>query len=88
MRVHKNTGMTDLITIQIDRKMRDRLEKLAQAMNSTESQLAIEAIRSYIDLNEWQIGEIQVALEEADAGDFATAEELRAVVEKWRGSED
>ncbi len=43
-----------------------------------------EAIRTYIDLNEWQIAEIKAALKEADAGDFATPEEVEKVMNKWR----
>jgi predicted transcriptional regulator len=30
------------------------------------------------------LGEIKAALKEADAGDFASEEEVRAVVRKWR----
>ena len=41
-------------------------------MDRTKSYVAAEAIRAYMDLNEWQIGEIKAALKEADAGDFAS----------------
>ncbi len=72
------------MTIRVDRKTKSRLEKLAKAMDRTKSYLAAEAIRAYIDLNEWQIGEIKAALKEADAGDFASAEEVQAVTRRWR----
>jgi hypothetical protein len=45
---------------------------------------AAEAIRAYIDLNEWQIAEIKAALKQADAGDFASEKEVRGVMRKWR----
>ena len=57
--------MSDVMTIRIDRKTRSRLEKLAKATERTKSCRAAEAIRAYIDLNEWQIGEIKAALKEA-----------------------
>ena len=76
--------MSEVMTIRVDRKTKSRLEKLAKAMERTKSYLAAEAIRAYIDLNEWQITEIRAALKEADAGDFATEEEVRAVTMKWR----
>jgi RHH-type transcriptional regulator, rel operon repressor / antitoxin RelB len=82
--IRENTTMSDVMTIRIDRKTRSRLEKLAKATERTKSYLAAEAIRAYIDLNEWQIGEIKAALKEADAGDFAAEEEVQAVVRKWR----
>jgi predicted transcriptional regulator len=71
------------MTIRVDRKTKSRLEKLAKAMDRTKSYVAAEAIRAYVDLNEWQISEIKAALKEADAGDFASDEEARAVVSKW-----
>lgn len=43
----------------------------------------VMTIRAYVDLNEWQISEIKAALKEADAGDFASGEEVQAVVSKW-----
>jgi RHH-type rel operon transcriptional repressor/antitoxin RelB len=34
-------------------------------------------------VNEWQIAEIKKGLAEADAGDFATGEEVQQVMKKW-----
>jgi RHH-type rel operon transcriptional repressor/antitoxin RelB len=76
--------MSEVMTIRVDRKTKSRLEKLAKAMDRTKSYVAAEAIRTYIDLNEWQISEIKAALKEADAGDFASDEEVQAVVRKRR----
>ena len=72
------------MTIRVDRTTRKRLEKLARATERTKSYLAAEAIRAYVDLNEWQITEIKAALKEADAGDFASEREVQAVMRKWR----
>ena len=40
-------------------------------------------IRAHLELTQWQISEIRAALDEADAGDFATEEEVEAVKKKW-----
>lgn len=76
--------MSEVMTIRVDRKTKARLEKLAKAMARTKSFVAAEAIRAYVDLNEWQIGEIKAALKEADAEDFAREEEVQAVMSKQR----
>ncbi len=76
--------MLEVMTIRVDRKTKQRLEKLADATDRTKSFLAAEAIRSYLDLNEWQIQEIHAGLREADAGDFASDAEVEAVFAKWR----
>ena len=45
-------------------------------------------IREPLDLNDWQVEEIRKGIAEADAGDFATPEEVARVVNKWtRGIE-
>ena len=75
--------MSEVMTIRVDRKTKTRLEKLAKAMERTKSYVAAEAIRAYVELNEWQINEIKAALKEADAGDFATEKEVEAVTKKW-----
>lgn len=76
---------TTTLTLRVPVEMKDRLDKLAEATHRSKSWLAGEALRQYIDLESWQIGEIRVALQEADANDFATDAELDAVVRKHAG---
>ena len=76
--------MSEVMTIRVDRKTKSQLEKLAKAMERTKSYVAAEAIRAYVELNEWQIAEIKAALEEADRGDFASEKEVAKVMRKWR----
>ena len=76
--------MSDVVTIRIDTEIRQRLERLSKATARTKSFLAAEAIRFYLDVNEWQIQEIEAGLNEADAGDFASEEEVEAIFSKWR----
>ena len=59
--------MQDTLTIRVDTETKQRLEQLAKATDRTRSYLAAEAIRQYIELNEWQIQEIKQAVAEADA---------------------
>ncbi|KQB59126.1 MULTISPECIES: CopG family ribbon-helix-helix protein [Betaproteobacteria] len=75
--------MTTTMTIRLDDEVRDRLDQLASATHRSKSYLAAEAIRDFVEANEWQIREIQAAVKEADAGDFASDEELAALGAKW-----
>jgi len=45
----------------------------------------MEAIRSYLELREWQAEEIRAGIREADAGELATEDEVRSVFGKWTG---
>ncbi len=76
--------MSSTMTLRIDDEVKERLEKLADATQRSKSFLAAEAIRAYVETNEWQIGEIRKAVKEANAGDFASEAELRAVARKWK----
>jgi predicted transcriptional regulator len=76
--------MPEEMTIRIDRKTRTRLAKLAKETRRTESRLAAEAIRSFVDVNEWHIEKIKQAIKEADAGNFATEEQVQALLAKWK----
>ena len=76
--------MSNTVTIRLDEAIKDKLEKLADATHRSRSFLAAEAIRDYIETNEWQINEIHAAIKEADAGDFATEDEVNAVLDKWK----
>ena len=76
--------MSTTMTIRLDDDVKDRLDVLADATQRSKSFLAAEAIRAFVEANEWQIGEIQAALEEADAGDFASDKVVAALAKKWK----
>ncbi len=71
------------MTIRLEPELKSRLDKLASATHRSKSFLASEAVREFIEINEWQIQELEAAIKEADGGDFATPEEEAAVFNKW-----
>ena len=75
--------MTTTMTIRLDDQIKDRLDALAEATQRSKSFLAAEAIRVYVESNDWQIGEVQAALLEADAGDFAADGDVADLARKW-----
>lgn len=72
------------MTIRLDAKDKKILEQLALSTNRSKSYLAAEAIRDFIQVNQWQIKETELALIEADSGEFATTEEVGQVFNQWR----
>jgi len=71
------------MTIRLEPELKSRLDKISAATHRSRSFLAAEAVREFIELNEWQIEEIKDAVKEADAGDFASDQEVHAVFSKW-----
>ena len=75
--------MSTTMTIRLDDTMKERLELLAGVTHRSKSYLAGEAIREFVELNEWQIHEIKAAIQEADAEDFANEDDMDNLVKKW-----
>ena len=73
---------TAVLTLRLTKEMKSRLDQLAQITRRSKSFLAAEAIERYLDTEAWQILEIEQALCEADAGYFASEEEVRRVLKK------
>ena len=80
--------MSTTMSIRLDDELKTRLSQLAKTTHRSKSFLASEAIREFVDLNEWQIQEIQSAIKEADAGDFASDRDVKGVFSKWGVGED
>ena len=71
------------MTIRLDEELKARLDLLARTMHRSKSYLAAEALREYVELNEWQLEELQAAVNKADNGDYASAGDIRAGLGKW-----
>ena len=76
--------MSTTMTVRLEDDVKDRLDVLAEATHRSKSFLAAQAIREFVEINEWQIQETRAALAEARAGDFASDKEVQALAKKWR----
>lgn len=76
--------MSTTMTVRLEDEVKHRLDRLAESTQRSKSFLAAEAIREFVENNEWQISEIRAALAEADAADFATDKELAEVARRWK----
>jgi RHH-type rel operon transcriptional repressor/antitoxin RelB len=74
---------SSVLTLRLDAKLKNKLDRLSKSLNRSRSFVAAQAIQELVSVNEWQINEIKKGLAEADAGDFATDEEVQRVMKKW-----
>jgi predicted transcriptional regulator len=65
--------------------MKAELGALAKATGRNRNTLVVEAVRRFIEVERWQLADIEAGLREADAGDFATMEEMDALWSKYQG---
>lgn len=74
--------MNDPVALRLDADTRKRLDALAKATERSRSALAAEAVRQFVELNEWQIAAIQKGVQQADKGQFIDHAKLKAKWEK------
>ena len=75
-----------MMSMRLPDELSDQLDALATATGRSKSFLAGQAIRDFIERESWQIAEITQAMQEADAGDFASDDELNALGAKWNNN--
>ena len=75
--------MSATMTIRLEPALKQRIDHLADATQRSKSFLAAQAIREFVDLNEWQVQETRNALAEADNEEFASDDLVREVLGKW-----
>jgi predicted transcriptional regulator len=74
--------MSGPVTLRLDAQTRKRLDKLAQATERSRAALAADAVRQYLDLNEWQIAAIGAGVQEANRSQLIDHARLKAKWEK------
>ena len=75
-----------LLSFQMKDSTVSRLDRLAEMRKLSPAQMATLAIEEFIEREEWQIAEIEAAVHEADRGDFASDEDVTAVLSKYTGT--
>lgn len=76
-----------IMSLRLPDDIADTLARLAKVTGRSKSFLAIDALRDFLAREARQIAEIQKAIEEADAGNFASEEEVAATLNKWSANE-
>ncbi|MBA2351016.1 MAG: CopG family ribbon-helix-helix protein [Burkholderiales bacterium] len=74
--------MSEPITLRLDPDLKARLDNLCKATERSRAFLAAEAVRQYVELNEWQIAAIEEGIREADQGRLIDHATLKAKWEK------
>ena len=74
--------MSEPVTLRLDAATRKRLDRLSKATDRSRAALAAEAIRLFVEINEWQIRAIQDGVQDAERGQFIDHTRLKAKWEK------
>jgi len=82
----RRTTMSTTMTLRLDDETNERLSSLAGATDRSKAYLATQALRLFLENNEWQVQEIKQAVDAADnagADQFVDNETVMAWMETW-----
>jgi predicted transcriptional regulator len=71
------------LTLNVEDETLARLEALARETGRSSEQLAGDALKQYVEYESWKADKIRDAIRRADAGEFASDEEMQAVFERY-----
>jgi predicted transcriptional regulator len=74
----------NVLTVRVSAELQDRLDAIANAIDRPRSWIITRALEAFVEAEAWQIEEIRRGLAEADADEFASEAEVRAIFQKWR----
>jgi predicted transcriptional regulator len=74
-----------MLSLRVPDELARRLDKTAKAMGRSKAFVMTEALKTYLELESWQVGEIKRAVQDADAGAFAGDVDVSATLAKWSG---
>lgn len=72
------------VTIRMDTAQREALDALAARSGRDRSHVVNEAVQAWLEVQSWQEAHIREGLRQAEAGDFAAADEVQAVLARWQ----
>ena len=74
----------ETITFSLDAEKRKAIDEIASLLERDRSDILNDAIDAYLQVQQWQLEHIKEGLRQADAGEFATEEEVAAAFARWR----
>jgi predicted transcriptional regulator len=84
MKTHKaSRAGTTILSVRVPRRLKNRLETLAEAADCNRSRLAVEALESYVEEQEAQLAKIDQGIRDADAGRVVPHEAVKRYLQSW-----
>jgi predicted transcriptional regulator len=72
------------ISFRLDSDKLEALDMIAKALERDRTFVLNEAVRSYLDIQKWQIEHIKSSLHQAEAGELIDHDELKRSTRHWR----
>jgi predicted transcriptional regulator len=70
-------------TVRLPEDVTTKLDALAAKLDRSRSYVAVQAITDFVTREAAHLAEIEAGLDEADRGEFASAEDVSSILEKY-----
>jgi len=71
------------MTVKFPEEVAEKLEQLAEERDSSTAALVVAAVREFLAREEAELDAIRASLAAADRGEFATDEDIKAILSKY-----
>jgi len=72
------------VTFRMPEEKKLLIDELAAAQDRDRSYIINQALDVYLEVMEWQLAHIKEGLSQAEAGEFATDDEVKAAFDLWK----
>jgi predicted transcriptional regulator len=76
-------GETSTFTVRVPSDLKRRLDNLAKAADRSPSWLTADALRTYVEEQQWELAEIEEGLRDADASRVVPHEKVERWLKSW-----
>ena len=74
----------ETISFSLNSEKRKGIDKIASFWERSPSEILNDGVDAYLQVQQWQLDHIKEGLRQADAGEFASDEEVAAAFARWR----
>ncbi len=74
----------EVVTVRLDQEKRAAVDRIAEAFQRDRSFIINEAIDAYLAVHRWHIDHIEEGLRQAEAGEFASGDEVAQAFARWQ----
>jgi predicted transcriptional regulator len=75
---------TKTISFRVESSKKEALDAAASALDRDRTYVLNKAIDAYLEVHRWQVEHIREGLRQANAGEFATESEMKAIFSRRR----
>lgn len=73
----------DVISFRAPQALKEKIDQFVKKTKRNKSDLLVHWLEEALTLEEWQLQEVELGIQEANAGKFATQERVNQVFKKW-----